>query len=118
MKFLADENCDFSVVRALRQAGHDVLAIAEEASAIEDSEVIKLSFSEKRILLTEDKDFGQLVHAYGQKAHAVVLVRYPVSLRKSLPRDIVRLAKLHGRKLTGCFVVVEPGRIRFSRPPF
>jgi len=34
----------------------------------------------------------------------------------NLARDIVRLAKLHGRKLAGCFVVVEPARIRFSRP--
>ena len=117
MRFLADESCDFGIVRALREAGHDVSAITEEASAIEDSEVIKLSFSEKRILLTEDKDFGQLVHAYGRKAHAVVLLRYPAQLRKNLARDIVRLTKLHGRRLTGCFVVVEPGRVRFSRPP-
>jgi predicted nuclease of predicted toxin-antitoxin system len=89
MKFIADENCDFSVVRAPRQAGYDVLAIAKKASAIEDSEVIKLSFSGKRVLLTEDKDFGQLVHAHGRKAHAVILVGYPAQLRKNLARDIV-----------------------------
>jgi len=116
MKFLADESCDFSVVRALRQAGHDVLAVAEIAPTLDDSAVIKLALGEKRILLTEDKDFGQLVHAHGQKIHAVVFIRYPARVRKYLSRDVVRLAKLHGRKLAGSFVVVEPGRIRFSRP--
>jgi len=116
MKFLADENCDFSVVRALRAAGHDVLAVVELSPASEDLEVIKLALEGKRILLTEDKDFGQLVHAHGHKIHSVVFMRYPARVRKSLVRDIVRLAKIHGRKLAGCFVVVEPGRIRFSRP--
>ncbi len=116
MRFLADESCDFSVVRALREAGHDVLAIVEILPAAADLEVIKLALEEKRILLTEDKDFGQLVHAHGQKIHAVVFMRYPARVRKNLSRDIVRLAKFHGRKLAGCFVVVEPARIRFSRP--
>ncbi len=78
--------------------------------------MIKLALEQKRILLTEDKDFGQLVYAHGQKIHAVVFMRYPARIRKFIARDIVRLAKRHGGKLVGCFVVVEPGRIRFSRP--
>lgn len=116
MEFLADESCDFSVVRALRGEGHDVRAVAELSPSIEDTEVIQLALQERRILLTEDKDFGQLVHAYGKKIYAVIFIRYPSPARKSLARDVVRLAKLHGRKLTGCFVVVEPGKVRFSRP--
>jgi predicted nuclease of predicted toxin-antitoxin system len=116
MRFLADESCDFCVVRALRKASHNVLAISEISPAAEDLHVVKLALEERRILLTEDKDFGQLVYAQGQEIHAVILVRYPARFRKNLSRDMVRLAKLHGNKLAGCFVVVEPGRIRFSRP--
>ena len=116
MKFLADESCDFSVVRILRHAGYEVLAVSEISPSAEDLEVIQLALQEKRILLTEDKDFGQLVYAHGQKIHAVVFIRYPGAARKKLARDILRLTKLHGQKLIGCFVVVEPGRIRFSRP--
>ena len=40
MRFLADESCDFAVVRALRQAGYDVLAVAEDSPGIEDEQVI------------------------------------------------------------------------------
>src|SRR3989338_6863782 len=116
MRFLADESCDFNVIRALRKGGHDVLAIAEMSPAIEDSKVIKLALEEKRVLLTEDRDFGRLVHAHGERFHSVVFIRYSARFRKNLSWDIVRLAKLHGNKLAGCFVVVEPGRIRFSRP--
>lgn len=63
MRFLADESCDFAIVRALRGAGHDVLAVAEIAPRAEDPEVVQLAVGEGRLLLTEDKDFGRIVFA-------------------------------------------------------
>ncbi|MGH7822318.1 MAG: DUF5615 family PIN-like protein, partial [Candidatus Binatia bacterium] len=58
MRFLADESCDFAVVRALRAAAHDVVAIVETAPGAEDELVMGLALREQRILLTEDRDFG------------------------------------------------------------
>jgi predicted nuclease of predicted toxin-antitoxin system len=63
VRFLADESCDFVVVRALRVGGHDVAAIAEMSPRATDEVVLELAIRESRILLTEDKDFGQLLHA-------------------------------------------------------
>ncbi|HZD88600.1 MAG TPA: DUF5615 family PIN-like protein, partial [Pseudolabrys sp.] len=63
MRFLADESCDFRVVRALREAGHDVLAVTDVATGAEDSSVIDIAAREQRIFVTEDRDFGQLVYA-------------------------------------------------------
>ena len=63
MRFLADECCDFAVVRALREAGHDVLAIAEKQASSVDVELLALALNQERILITEDKDFGWLVFA-------------------------------------------------------
>ena len=60
-RFLADEGCDFAVVRALREAGFDVVAVCEITNRSEDSDLIQRSQRENRILLTEDKDFGWLV---------------------------------------------------------
>jgi uncharacterized protein with PIN domain len=54
MRFIADESCDSIIIGALREAGHDVLAVAYITPGADDSEVIKLAGSEKRILLTED----------------------------------------------------------------
>lgn len=51
-RFLADESCDFAVVRALRDAAFDVLAVVEHASGATDDEVIALSVKERRVLLT------------------------------------------------------------------
>lgn len=58
MRFLADEGCDFAVVRALRTLEHDVVAICEHSPGVSDEQVAELARSEDRVLLTEDKDFG------------------------------------------------------------
>ena len=117
MKFLADEGCDFSVVRALRSAEYDVSSVSELSPHAEDADVIELALREKRILVTEDKDFGQLVYAHSKRTLGVIFLRYPVAARKRLSREVVKLVKERGETLVGCFVVVQPGRIRISPTP-
>ena len=60
MKLLADETLDLSVVARLRQAGHQVLAVAEMAPGIPDGVVLDRANAEAAMLITEDKDFGEL----------------------------------------------------------
>jgi uncharacterized protein with PIN domain len=55
MRFLADESCDFKVVRALRAAGYDVTAILEISPRADDEAVADLAANDGRILLTEDR---------------------------------------------------------------
>ncbi len=117
MRFLADESCDFAVVRALRDAGHDVTAIAELGPAAKDDAVLALARSEARILLTEDKDFGLLAYAGGQQTAGVVLIRFPADARRQLGRTLVSVVAEIGERLSGAFVVVAPGRARLSKPP-
>ena len=114
MRFLADENCDFAAVHALRTAGHDVIAVADLARGAEDLVVVELARSGQRILLTEDKDFGQLVFAATRQTAGVILLRWPVTARSALGAALVALVASHGDSLIGSFVVVEPGRIRIS----
>ncbi len=115
MKFLADESCDFIVVRALREEGYDVLAVCEMAPAMADIDVMQLASKAKRVLITEDKDFGQIFYSFQEKDRSVILIRYPNNIRKKLALDMVSLIKLHGKKIDGCFVVAQPGRMRFSK---
>lgn len=116
MRFLADESCDFAVVRALRDAGHDVTAVAEVKPAAKDDAVLSLARSENRILLTEDKDFGLLAYAGGQQTAGVILIRFPANARKQLGQHVVSVVAEIGERFSGAFVVLEPGRARISRP--
>jgi predicted nuclease of predicted toxin-antitoxin system len=117
MRFLADESCDFAVVRALRAAGHDVVAVAEISPRADDDTVIDLAVHERRLLIAEDKDFGQLVYANERATGGVILLRFPVKVRASLPETVVELVRRHGDNLVGRFVVVQPGRIRLGKEP-
>jgi predicted nuclease of predicted toxin-antitoxin system len=117
MRFLADESCDFRVVRALRAAGHDVKAVIEGTPGAEDAAVIEMAVRERRIFVTEDRDFGQLVYASAKPVSGVILLRFPSGARDNLPSMVVDLADKYGEKLSERFIVLQPGRIRLGGSP-
>jgi len=115
MRFLADESCDFAVVRALRAEGHDVLAVSERAQRSVDRELMELAKAEDRILLTEDKDFGWLVFVAHMNSPGVLLIRFPGSARSQLKSAVRGLVSEHESELKGSFTVLQPGLVRISR---
>ena len=117
LRFLADESCDFAVVRALRTDGFDVYAVNEVMRRSDDRELIELARRENRILLTEDKDFGWLVFASAMESAGVVLIRYPGNARQALADAIRRVVEEHGDQLGNSFVVLQPGIVRITRKP-
>jgi len=75
MKILADENIDPPLIGWPRAAGHEVISIRETAKGCEDSKVLDLAVVESCILLTADKDFGQLVFRQGLPCCGIILLR-------------------------------------------
>ena len=62
MRFLLDESADFPLAAFLQDLGHDVTSIAHEyPHALQDRAVLEIAFREQRILVTNDRDFGELV---------------------------------------------------------
>jgi len=88
VKFLVDECVDSDLVPKLRSEGHDVLYVVEYNPGILDNELLNMAYSEKRILLTEDKDFGELVYRLKKSAFAIVLLRFEVKEKHSHPQFI------------------------------
>jgi Uncharacterized protein conserved in bacteria len=93
MQFLADESCDFAVVRVLRTAGYDVMAVRDMIPGAADEAVITLALQESRILLTEDKDFGQLVFASSMESPGVIFIRFPANARKPMADTVLELVE-------------------------
>jgi hypothetical protein len=103
MRFLANENFPGAAVTALKAAGHDVVWVRIAAPGATDQDVLAWAAREQRILLTFDKDFGELAR--------VVLLRMPMPR----PADVgQRLASLVTARddWAGHFSVIEPGRVR------
>jgi predicted nuclease of predicted toxin-antitoxin system len=117
MNFVADESCAGSVIRALREAGHDVVSIGEVATGASDEQVLGLATDEKRVLITEDRDFGELVYARGHSSSGVILVRIHSRARRAKASTVVEAVQKIGSRLQGTFTVVEPGRVRVSERP-
>ena len=117
MRFLADESCHFPVICALCAAGHDVLAISEIQPGALDDVILDHAVREGRILLTQDKDFGELAYTRSHPSGTVILVRFPSRARQALTQAVLDLVNREGEDLLGSFVVVQPGRVRISRSP-
>jgi predicted nuclease of predicted toxin-antitoxin system len=116
LRFLADESCDFLVVRSLRSAGYDVVSVAESFSSASDIEVLNASVKDERILLTEDKDFGEWIFAHREEMTGVLLIRFPGNARSGLGQAVTHLVEKYGRELLTSFSVLEPGRARIRKP--
>jgi predicted nuclease of predicted toxin-antitoxin system len=117
VRFLADESCDFGVVPILRASGHDVLAVSEISPRLSDEDVALWARREVRVLLTEDKDFGQLAFASGDPSRSVMLIRFPAGTRTALPPPVLEIVNRLGEQLSGSSTVIQPGRVRIGRGP-
>jgi len=112
MKFLADENCEGPIVRALDTAGYDVEWVREVQPKASDTAVIARAQREQRILLTNDKDFAQLVYLQRLTTSGVVLLRLPALRSQQKARRLLAAVRQIGDDLAGFFTVLTPRAIR------
>jgi len=112
MRFLADENFPGSAVGSLREAGHDIVWVAADAPSSSDRVVLARAVQEARVLLTFDKDFGELAWKRHLPARCGVIL-----FRCTMPApDVVgaALAAMVAQRddWPGHFSVIEDGRVR------
>ena len=115
MRWLADECVDAGLVSHLRAAGYDVVYTAEIAPAISDVETVARAYAEDRLLLTEDKDFGDLVFRRGHSIPGLVLLRIDPAWHELKKRRLAAAIDRFGETLRGRYTVIEPARMR-TRP--
>jgi len=113
LKFLADECCDTGLVVSLRKAGHDVMHISEEKAGVTDEVVLFDAYNEGRILLTEDKDFGELVYRLKKPSNGIILIRIDVKDRHMKWPRLKKLIEKYSERLAGHFVVIGTEKFRF-----
>lgn len=114
MRFLVDECTGPSVARWLQQQGHDVFSVYDEARGMDDEGVIRKAFDENRILITNDKDFGEKVYRQLSKHHGVVLLRLEDERAVIKIKVMEELLKTYADQLPDQFVVVTESSIRFA----
>lgn len=112
MNFVADENIDQPIVSKLRAAGHTVLAIAEMEPSISDEVVLDKANQQGMVLLTSDKDFGELIYRDRRYVFGIVLIRLS-GLTATTKADLVlSVVEEHAYKLAHAFTVISLRNVR------
>src|SRR5437763_2465151 len=115
MRWLCDECVDAVIVTYLRHAGNDVVFVVESAPGADDDEIVHLADRDNRLLLTEDKDFGELAFRWKRRLPGLILLRIEPKKRSMKWPRLEAAVAAFGGELLGRFTVVEETRFR-SRP--
>jgi predicted nuclease of predicted toxin-antitoxin system len=115
MKILADENIEREIVDALRRAGHIISDIKETTPGIEDTDVLMIAADSNSILLTNDKDFGELIYRDRLASKGVILLRFG---KLEIAERIELLLGVLGEReseLQGAFTVITSTGVRIRK---
>jgi predicted nuclease of predicted toxin-antitoxin system len=108
VRLISDENVPYPLVRALRQDRHDVLSVFESMRSVSDVAVLEKAVDEQRVLLTFDRDFGEMIFSRGYQAPpGVIFVReVPRSLAETI--EAVRtIVSASAPRIDGYFVAID-----------
>jgi predicted nuclease of predicted toxin-antitoxin system len=115
VRWLIDECVDEVLVADLQAAGHDVVYMSDVEPRATDAEVLKRADRDNRLLLTEDKDFGDLVFRQALPVPGIILLRIDSSRRSLKPARLRAAIERFGDALLGRYTVIDESRFR-SRP--
>lgn len=113
MKFLADVNVERRVVELFRSQGFEVMWIPDFDCSMTDEELLAIAKSQNRILITNDKDFGELTFRQHKTSAGIILLRIAGEhIDKKL--EMIRiLLEQHVAKLSNQFTIVSDHKFRF-----
>lgn len=112
MNLFADESVDRQIVDHLRQDGHHIPSVAEMEPGISDDVVLERATLESAILLTADKDFGELVFRQNRLSHGVILIRLAGLSPERKAQIVATAIHLHEKELDHMFSVITANSVR------
>lgn len=115
MKFIVDENLGPRVAKWLREYQHDVISIYEEFRGLDDDEILRKSVEENCILITNDKDFGEMIFREGKLYHGVIFLRLEDERSINVIKVLDPLLIMYADQITGNFMVVTEFSVRIAQ---
>lgn len=115
MRFLVDECTGSRLAHWLREQGHEVFSVYDEARGIDDDQIIQKASDENWILITNDKDFGARVYREHQSHRGVVFLRLKDERASNKIEILRRLLGAYADRLADHFIVVSETRVRFAK---
>ena len=114
MRFLVDECTGPRVADWLRSQGHEVFSVFDEVPGMRDAEVLSKARVEEWVLITNDKDFGELVFREHREHHGIIFFRLADDRSENKIHVLSQLLERYSSRLAGQFVTVTETKVRFS----
>ena len=114
MNLVADESVDFGIITRLREIGIFVVSISEDSSGIKDTEVLKIASEANCLLITEDKDFGELTYRLKLLHSGILLIRLSDMNRKVRIELVADTIEKNFEQLIGNFSVLTKSGLRIK----
>lgn len=115
MKLVADESVDFGIIIELRRKGFEVISVLEEFSGITDKDVLRIAVDKNCLLITEDKDFGELTYRLKLKHYGILLIRLNDLGRKERIEMVSRFIEQYFNNLIDNFTVLTKRGLRIKK---
>ncbi len=115
MKFIADENIPLKVVERLKSSGIEIESVVKFKPGMADKEIVKLSSEERSVIITFDKDFGELIFKNSLKPYGVILLRIQPKSVEYIYSFLFWLLTESKIEFENKFVVAREDRIREIR---
>jgi predicted nuclease of predicted toxin-antitoxin system len=112
MKFLADENLEYAVFSYLIENKIDILAVRDLMKGSTDAEIIEYAFKNNRVIITNDKDFGELTFRLHKSHTGIILLRLSDANSDEKKKLVLSALEKLGRQIANKFIVVEKSGIR------
>lgn len=109
---ICDENLSQSWINLFKKLNYRIISIRDEYSGISDLEVTQIAIYHKALLVTEDKDFGEIVFSHGIKDVSVILLRYDQPDVETIERFLVQVLQQHFESPHFCFYTITKQNVR------
>ena len=114
---IADESLNRNLIVAIRNAGYEIFSIQEKMPSIDDEEIAVMSLNPPRIIISQDKDFGEIVYHKKLKVAGVILLRYFQADYFIIENKLLNYLAEHLNKSIGKFVVINARLTRIRHLP-
>ena len=112
LRFLIDVSVGTGVEEYLREEGYDTKAVRDIDSRMEDEEIVRIAVSEERMIITMDKDFGELVYHFSMRHCGVLLLRLEDAMGTEKVQVVRQIIEEYPSQIRHKFCVFQNGRLR------
>jgi len=113
VKFIADVNVEKAIIDCLLANGYNTIWVSDLDCRMVDEKLLEPANREKRILVTNDKDFGELTFRQKRVSAGIILFRVKGQNSRDKVSLLQKLLLAHRNRLKGHFTVVTRKKIRF-----